>query len=434
MEIIFWGATEEVTGSMTFVRLPGGLICVDAGLYQGTEKTEGLNETQLPFKANEIQAVILTHAHLDHSGYIPLLIKNGFRGKIFCTKPTAALIKIILEDSAKIPDQHYYDQEHVKETLKHLSIMEWNVAKSLLGARFKLIPAGHILGASSLKIESEGKTVVFSGDLGRKDDPMMKAPPPCSPCDAVIMESTYGNRNRTGNIEEELDSFLMKISRESRIGIIASFAVARGQLLITLINDFFNRHPDEKVRVVFDSPMMGLANEVYQKYSSLTKNPESLKKSLKVQEMIENQGEWESLKKKKGPLIIISSSGMLTGGRIGRHLENWQNDKTAILYLPGFQSEGTPGREILNGQRTIKTSYGGVIHWQGEVLSSDAFSSHADHDELIEWTNELDDETEIHLIHGDKEAKTNLKKDLSSRFKSVHIPSKLETINLKQGI
>jgi metallo-beta-lactamase family protein len=431
MEIIFWGSTEEVTGSMTFVRLPEGLICVDAGLYQGTVETEALNEKPLPFKPHEIMAIILTHAHLDHSGYLPFLIKNGFKGKIFCTKPTEALIKIILEDSAKIPDQNYYDQEHVKETLKHISTVEWNETKSLLGASFKLIPAGHILGASSLKIESEGKTVMFSGDLGRKDDPIMKAPLPCPPCDSVILESTYGNRKRTGNIEKELHSFLMKISRESRIGIIASFAVARGQLLITLINDFFNRHPDEKVRVVFDSPMMGLANEVYEKYSRLTNIPEKMKNALFGQEGIEHQGQWESLKKKKGPLIIISSSGMLTGGRIGRHLENWQDDKTAILFLPGYQSEGTPGREFLNGNRTIKTTSGQIIHWEGEVLTSDAFSSHADHDELIEWTNGLNDETKIFLVHGEKEAKIHLKNELSKKFKSVKIPSRLETFNFK---
>jgi metallo-beta-lactamase family protein len=430
MEIIFWGSTEEVTGSMTFVRLPEGLICVDAGLYQGTEETEALNEKPLPFNPNEINAVILTHAHLDHSGYLPLLIKNGFKGNIFCTRPTAALIKIILEDSAKIPDQHYYDVEHVKETLKHLTTLEWNESKTFLGASFKLIPAGHILGASSLKIKSEGKTIVFSGDLGRKDDPIMKAPLPCPPCDALIMESTYGDRKRTGNIEKELHSFLMKISRESRIGIIASFAVARGQLLITLINDFFNRHPDEKIRVVFDSPMMNLANEVYEKYSSLTKIPGTIKNALFGQEGIEHQGQWDSLKKKKGPLIIISSSGMLTGGRIGRHLENWQNDKTAILFLPGYQSEGTPGRDLLNGHRSIKNTSGKMIHWEGEILSSDAFSSHADHDELIEWTNELSHETKILLIHGQKEAKINLKNDLSKKFKSVKIPSQLETFSL----
>jgi metallo-beta-lactamase family protein len=431
MEIIFWGSTEGVTGSMTFVRLPEGLICVDAGLYQGTEETEALNEKPLPFNPNEINAVILTHAHLDHSGYLPLLIKNGFKGKIFCTRPTAALIKIILEDSAKIPDQHYYDEEQVKETLKHLSIIEWNESKSLLGGSFKLIPAGHILGASSVSIESEGKTIVFSGDLGRKDDPMMKAPLPCPPCDAVIMESTYGNRKRTGDIEKELNSFLMKISRESRIGIIASFAVARGQLLITLINNFFVRHPDEKVRVVFDSPMMGLANEVFEKYSYLTKIPGTIKNALLGQEGIEHQGQWDGLKKKKGPLIIISSSGMLTGGRIGRHLENWQDDKTAILFLTGYQSEGTPGRELLNGHRTIKSTSGKMIHWEGEVLSSDAFSSHADHDELIEWTNELNCESKIFLIHGEKDAKMNLKNDLSSKFSFVHIPSKSEIFKLK---
>lgn len=430
MEIIFWGSTEEVTGSITFVRVPKGLICIDAGLYQGTPETEALNETPLPFTPSEINAVILTHAHLDHSGYLPFLVKNGFRGRIFCTKPTAELAKIILEDSAKIPDQNLYDMEDVKITLNHISIVEWGELKPLLGANFKLLPAGHILGASSVSLESNGKTVIFSGDLGRKDDPIIKAPFPCPPCDVVILESTYGNRKRSGNIEKEMFTFLMKISREIRVGIIASFAVARGQLLITLINDFLHHHPEQKIRVVFDSPMMKEANKIYQKYSFFTKIPEKLKNSLSGQESIEHQGQWDSLKKKKGPLVIISSSGMLTGGRIGRHLENWQHDKTAILLLAGYQGEGTPGREILEGNRTIKNSSSGIIQWEGEVQSSDAFSSHADHDELIEWTKNLQEQTKIYLIHGEKKAKLALKEDLSKKFDSVQIPEKLESFFL----
>lgn len=430
MEIIFWGATEDVTGSLTFVKLPEGMIAVDAGLNQGSIETERLNDLPLPFEPKDLKAIILTHAHLDHSGFLPFLVKKGFKGPIYCTRPTLALARIILQDSASLDNQHYYDEAEANSTIKLMRPIEWNETISLLGASFKLIPAGHILGASSVKIKSEGKSVLFSGDLGRKDDPLIAPPEPCPQVDAVVMESTYGNRTRSGNIEKELFSFLMKVSRESRVGIIASFAVARGQLLITLIHDFFSRHPEEKVTVVFDSPMMAEANKIYKQFADLTNRPNSILDSLSSIESIDFIGQWESFKKKKGPLLVISSSGMLTGGRIGRHLMNWQNDKEAILFLPGHQAEGTPGRALLDGERIIKAADDLMIHWKGEVLGSDAFSSHADQGELIEWTKNLSPHTKVFLIHGEEKSKTELAKNLTKKNLVVKIPFRSESVKL----
>ncbi len=430
MEITFWGATEEVTGSMTFVHLPKGIICIDAGLYQGTQQTELLNEIPLPINPKYLKAIIITHAHLDHSGYLPILIKNGFRGKIFCTKPTAALMKIILEDSAKIPDQLFYETPDVNETIKHISIVNWNENKSLLGADFKLIPAGHILGASSIEIISKGKKVIFSGDLGRSDDPLMFPPQSCPKCDAVIMESTYGSRRRNGSIEKDLLNFLTRVKNESKVGIIASFAVARGQTLITLINEMFQLHSELKTRIVADSPMMNLANGVYQKFSHETKFTKLLKESLKNVDMIDHEGEWVSLKKKKGPLIILSSSGMLSGGRILRHIENWKDNENAILFLPGYQGAGTPGRDFVEGKREMKGLSGKNIIWKGEVMTSEAFSSHADREELISWLKNLNKGTKIFLIHGENESKMKLKSELEKSFTFVNSPKKNQTVYL----
>jgi metallo-beta-lactamase family protein len=431
MNLTFWGATQDVTGSMTFVTMPEGLIQIDCGLYQGSKAKEILNKETLPVKPADIRAVLITHAHLDHSGYLPKLVRDGFRGKIYCTPPTAKLMNIILTDSASISKDDLYEAQDVVQTMQMVQAVEWHEHKAVAGGTFSFVPAGHILGAASIELKADGKKIVFSGDLGRKNDPLIFEPAPCAEADAVIMESTYGGKIRQGNIEKELHSFLIKISREARVGIIASFAVARGQMLISLINDFFERHPEDKFRIVIDSPMMAKANRVYHDYASLTKHPLMLSTSMEEIDVIEHAKEWESLRKKHGPLLIISSSGMLTGGRIGRHLMNWQDDEKAILFLPGYQGVGTPGRAFQNGERTMKGPDDEPIFWKGEVLSSEAFSSHADQSELLEWAGNLSKETNIYLVHGEFSSKEALKKELEKRgYKKVVIPDRGEFIKI----
>ncbi len=431
MNITFWGATQDVTGSMTFVKMPEGTVLIDCGLFQGSKAKELLNKETLPIKPSEINAVVITHAHLDHSGYLPKLVKDGFRGKIYCTPPTAKLMNIILSDSASISKDDLYETQDVVQTMQMIQVVDWNEHKAIAGGTFSFVPAGHILGAASIQLKADGKKVVFSGDLGRKNDPLIFEPLPCVEADAVIMESTYGGKIRQGHIEKELHSFLMKISRDARVGIVASFAVARGQMLVSMINDFFSRHPEDKFRVVIDSPMMAKANRVYHDFASLTKHPLMLSASMEEIDVIEHAKEWESLRKKQGPLLIISSSGMLTGGRIGRHLMNWQDDEKAILFLPGYQAAGTPGRAFLNGERTMKGPDDEDIFWKGEVLSSEAFSSHADQAELLEWSGNLSKETSIYLLHGEMSSKEALKKELLNRgYKKVIIPIRGDTVSI----
>lgn len=430
MKITFWGATDEVTGSMHFVHMPEGLLVVDCGLTQGSDETEKLNLIKPPFPAKDVKAVILTHAHLDHCGYLPKLVKDGFKGPIYTTKATAKLARIILEDSASLDDQSLYDGKDVDRATDLFKLVEWNATYDLLGGSFTMVPAGHILGASSVKVRAEGKSVVFSGDLGRKNDPLIPAPPSCPEASMVVMESTYGGKIRSGNLEKDLFSFLMDISRGQRVGIIASFAVARAQLLLTLIHDFFIRHPEERFPVVMDSPMMAEANHVFKSFSELTLMPDELESALEKITMIEFPRQAESLSRKKGPLLVVSSSGMLTGGRIQRHLLNWQDDETAILFLPGYQSVGTPGRAFAQGERMMTGMNGEKIEWKGEVRTSEAFSSHADQSELIAWTENLDKNTKIFLIHGETESKIALQQKLLGKFESVEIPERNQTITL----
>jgi metallo-beta-lactamase family protein len=232
-------------------------------------------------------------------------------------------------------------------------------------------------------------------------------------------------------MEKELHSFLVTIAREQRVGIIASFAVARGQTLLTLIHEFFKRHPEEKIRVVMDSPMMKEANKVYQQYAHLTNLKEEVFEALDNIDAIDFQKEWLSLRKKSGPLIILSSSGMLTGGRIARHLYNWRDDNKAVLFLPGYQGKGTPGRSMLEGNKQLLGPDGEVFEWTGEVWSSEAFSSHADQNDLLNWVSTNNANSQIYLLHGEPSSKIAFKeKMLEKGSKKVEIPLRGSVFNL----
>lgn len=428
MELKFVGATDDVTGSMTILQCAKGKILIDSGLYQGIDEIVKKNLRPLPFNPKEIIAVILTHAHLDHSGFIPRLVKLGFRGTIYGTKPTLKLARLIMGDSAQIlekSEKHilksFYEMEDVRVATSLFKSKKFHETFLVLGMNITLLPAGHILGASSVLIQGE-KKIVFSGDLGRFDDPLIFPPENCPPTDILVMESTYGGKIRKGDLKSELSAFLKKIKQGSKVGIIASFAVARAQLLITLIHHFYSVHPEEKIRFVIDGPMMTEANKIYKEFSKDTKLADELKIALEEVEVIEHIREWESLRKNEGPLVVITSSGMISGGRIWRYLENWQNDTNACLFLPGYQAIGTAGRAISEGERIIHDEQGKKIHWSGEVLTSEAFSSHADQNELISWIKDIDKSTHIFLNHGETSSKEMLQTKLVEQgYKKVTI-------------
>jgi metallo-beta-lactamase family protein len=436
IKIQFIGATDDVTGSMTLLQNDKGKILIDCGLYQGISDIVKKNLEELPFNPREISAIILTHAHLDHSGFIPRLIKLGFHGSIFCTKATMKLAHLIMEDSAKIIEKEedhilnsFYGIEDVIKATSFFKVKKFNESFELLGMNITLLPAGHILGAATVQINSD-KKIIFSGDLGRSDDPLISAPGPCPQADYLIMESTYGGKTREGNLNTELSHFLKKIRNESKIGLVASFAVARAQLLTTLIYLYFSENPNDKFKIVMDGPMMAKANKIYSAFADDTKMGEILKRALEEIEVIDHESEWESIKKEKGPLLVISSSGMISGGRIWRYLENWKDDENVCLFLPGYQAAGTAGRELKEGRREIHNGKN-KIHWSGEVITSDAFSSHADQNELLSWIRNLDKKTNIFLNHGEEESKLNLQKKISTLgFQHVQIAKANKVVKL----
>ncbi len=419
MNIKFLGAIDDVTGSMILLEFSKKKILIDCGLYQGTNEVVKKNLRSLPFNPKDISDVILTHAHLDHSGFIPRLVKLGFRGNIYATKPTLKLARIIMNDSAHIIEKSehhilksFYEMQDVEIAISLFKPKRFHETFDIEGLSVTLIPAGHILGAASVLIKEGDKRIVFSGDLGRLNDPLIPPPEKCPETDILVIESTYGGKVREGDLEQELFNFLKKIKKESRVGIIASFAVARAQSLITLVHQFYENHPEEKIRFVIDGPMMTAANKIYIEFSHETTRPQELLKALEEFEVIDHARQWESISKKEGPLLIITSSGMVSGGRIWRYLENWQDDNKACLFLPGYQAIGTAGRALSEGVRIIHDEQGKEVHWSGEVISSGAFSSHADQNELLSWISDLEKDTQIFINHGEKISKEKMKAKL----------------------
>ena len=419
MNIKFLGAIEDVTGSMILLEFSKRKILIDCGLYQGTNEVVKKNLRSLPFNPKEITDVILTHAHLDHSGFIPRLVKLGFRGNIYATQTTLKLARIIMNDSAHIIEKSehhilksFYEMQDVEIAISLFKSKKFNETFDIEGLLVTLLPAGHILGAASVFITDGDKRIVFSGDLGRLNDPLIPPPEKCPETDILVIESTYGGKVREGDLEQELFNFLKKIKKESRVGIIASFAVARAQSLITLVHQFYENHPEEKIRFVIDGPMMTAANKIYKEFSHETTRPQELLKALEEVEVIDHVRQWESISKKEGPLLIITSSGMVSGGRIWRYLENWQDDNKACLFLPGYQAIGTAGRALSEGVRIIHDEQGKEVHWSGEVISSGAFSSHADQNELLSWISDLKKDTQIFINHGEKISKEKMKAKL----------------------
>lgn len=425
MKITFWGGTESVTGSMSVITTANQKVLVDCGMFQGLHEIEEKNDIPFSFNPEDVSAVLLTHAHLDHCGLLPKLVKEGFRGKILATKGTIDLAKIVMKDAASISDK-YFSEEDVTKTIHLFKVVKFNETVQLDDIGIKFIPAGHILGASSVKVSAEGKNVIFSGDIGRSDDHLLESPEQCPEVDLVVMEATYGDRSREGNLYKEFHSFLVDISRNKKIGLIASFAIARGQLLLSVISEFFERHPEDSFPVYVDSPMMLEACKIYSIHAQETKKSTELVDAMKKFEHLEHARQWDSVKKKSGPLLILSSSGMMTGGRVLRHFINLHERKDTILYLPGYQGEGTLGKRLLEGERTVNVN-DTQITWNGEVLGSSSFSSHADQGELLKWAAQ---NNKICLIHGEEQAKKKLQAEMEIAGKSVKIPARGESITL----
>lgn len=461
MKIIPIGAAENVTGSCFLLETEEKRFLIDCGLFQGEDHLD--NQNKFPFEPKSIDFVILTHAHLDHSGRIPYLVKLGFKGKIFCTKATFELTKIMLIDSAKVMYEDYlsaskkairrgeevkeplYYEEDVINTYDNFYILEYDeTIKISPNLSFVLKDAGHIIGSSyiELTVKEDGKIkkILFSGDLGNRNKPIVRDPVcPSKDINYLFIESTYGDRTHK-DFKSSYDELKLAISDTfSRGGnvIIPSFALERTQELLYIFREMYEKKELPPSRVFLDSPLAIKATNLFMQYYDYfdeeTKNLYEKGKNpfyfpyLIFTPSIEDS---KNINNYKERTIIIAGSGMCNGGRILHHLKhNLWNEKNSIIFT-GFQAKGTLGRKIVDGEKYVNI-YGEKIQVKAKVHTINGFSSHADRNILKNFIKSIDKIEHIFLIHGEKEVMNKFKDFLQSFIKAgITIPHKMEEISI----
>ena len=404
MELTFLGATGTVTGSKSLLSGAGSPVLVDCGLFQGLKALRLRNWQPLPVPPSSIGAEVLTHAHIDHSGYLPLLVKHGFRGHVYCTRATFELCKILLPDSGHLQEEQarfanergfsrhkpalpLYTVGDAVQALKHFTPMDYETPRSLEGGvRFRFVPAGHILGAAIVVAEAEGRKIVFSGDLGRSADPVMRPPTPVAEADYVVVESTYGNRRHAvQDPEQALEDHLTRAIERKGVIVIPAFAVGRAQMLLHFLARIRARGRLEGVPVYLNGPMAVDATRIFQQFRTEHRlTEEECRAACTVAKMVNTPEESRALNTRGGPMIIVSASGMATGGRVLHHLAAFAPDPRNLILFAGFQAAGTRGAALVAGAESVKI-HGEYVPVRAEVCNLDSLSAHVDYTELLGW-------------------------------------------------
>ncbi|MEN5307962.1 MBL fold metallo-hydrolase [Chryseobacterium cucumeris] len=448
------GGAETVTGSKHLLKTPELTILIDCGLFQGVKYLREQNWMPLNTDVSEIDAIILTHAHLDHCGYIPLIVKNGFKGKIYMSGPTKELTKLILLDSAKLQEEdaekanrHHYTRHNpakplytindAERSFKQFYVIDENEEIRLsdhISCMFK--PCGHIIGACSVKITCFGKIIVFSGDIGRNHSAVLAPPDFFSQADFLVMESTYGDRlHENKDLSDQLEYWINKTLKDRGNIIIPCFAVGRAQEIMYILQELKNKNKiPVSIPVVLDSPMAASATEIMVRYSGYTlvdtqKWNDIIEKIYITKDYTETQ---EIIAEKKSK-IIIAGSGMITGGRVLEYLKYYIGDSINTVLIVGFQAEGTRGRALLNRSHELKM-HGKFYEVRAHIAEITGLSAHADQSELIEWVKKYEiPPKQIMLVHGESSALEALRVKIQTDLQvPVKILKKDEEIILTQ--
>ncbi len=468
MKITFLGATQNVTGSKHLLEVGEYKLILDCGLHQGRRKIANELNKNLPFDATKIDAVILSHAHLDHCGALPILVKNGFIGNIYCTQPTADIAKYILEDCAGLQEQDamygnkhlklgeekivpIYDKADVAKTISHFRSVpyfnkskEWTQLNSNI--RFKFYDAGHVLGSAITVIEAEEdgikKTLAFLGDLGREYLPILKSPEYIEEdVENFILECTYGNRvhRPIANLAGELARIVKEaVEKKSKI-IVPAFSLERTQELIYMLHNLVNEKAIPSLPIYIDSPLASNITQVFSEsqeyfdeqtwedFGRINKSPFFSENIIYTKSTEESK----ALNNISGPLIIIAGSGMAEGGRILHHLKNNASNPDNFVLITGYQAENTLGRRIQEGVSPIKI-FGDLYPMRAKVLTLDELSAHADQNDLLEYIGKVKSLNNLFLVHTELPQAQAFQILATEKFPtvSVSIPAMGQSFNL----
>ena len=444
MQITCYGATGEVTGSCHLLEVAGQKVLLDCGLIQGRPQDELRNRDDFPFNPTEIDAVILSHAHIDHSGRLPLLVQRGFSGPIYTHAASADLCQILLRDSAYIHEREAVWENKKRErkgldliepiyTIEDAGIALDNVIglqydkaiEFLSGINLTLLEAGHILGSAivQLKLTENGltKTLIFSGDLGHRDSPILRNYVQPHFADLVLMESTYGDRNHKpwSDTFNEVNAIVKMINQSTGNVLIPAFSVGRSQTILYMFAKYFKEWRLNRWQIFLDSPMAIEATEVYAKHTNLyDENAANFWQSnsglMSLPNLHHTKSAADSMRINQisGGAIIIAGSGMCTGGRIKHHLKHniWQRDCHVVIN--GFQASGTTGRDLVNGCKHIKL-WGESVRVAAQIHTIGGLSAHADQSGLCEWYAGFKNKPKLLLVHGEPDAMTELASKLN---------------------
>ncbi len=451
IKIHFLGAAGTVTGSKYYLETPEMNIMIDCGMFQGLKELRSQNWQPLPIQADKIGVVLLTHGHLDHTGYLPRLVKEGFKGQIIGTAPTLSITAIILRDSAKIHEEEaeqankmgysshdpalpFYTLEEAERAIDLFQAEEkdqWVSLSDTIKYRFRF--NGHIIGATFIELEILGKLFVFSGDIGRKVDALMDAPDRPQWADFLFLESTYGNRlHPQENVEEIVIGLVERTVREKGQLIIPSFAVERLQSLIYLFWNLYKKNRIPNIPIFVDSPMGNNVLSVFENYTQWHKLSMSDYRAMcnHVNIITSYRDTWKTIDDPR-PKIVIAGSGMITGGRVLTYLNQLIDEPATTVLLVGYMAEGTRGRQLLEGAHELKF-FGKYHPVKAKVAHLESLSAHADQQELLDWLKEIKNIPEkVFLIHGEPTALDAFRSKIRDSYRwNVHIPKLYEVVEI----
>jgi metallo-beta-lactamase family protein len=444
----FLGATGTVTGSKYLLDHAGHKILVDCGLFQGLKELRLRNWAPPPVAPGSIDAVILTHAHIDHSGYVPLLVKNGFKGRIYCSEATFDLCSILLPDSGYLheadadranryaytkhkPALPLYTEQDGRDCLDRFTVVEFETAHDLPGGlSFTLQRSGHILGSAFVTISDGGTSIVFSGDLGRPDDPVMKPPVAIRSADYLVVESTYGDRlHKEDNPFDQIGGIIRNTAARGGTVVIPAFAVGRTQSILYYLHELKKAKAIPDLPVFLDSPMAINVTELLHRHGTEHRLAKNLCADVcHVAKYSRTVDESKALDHSNGlPSVIISASGMATGGRVLHHLKHFVGDPKNAIVFTGYQAAGTRGARLVHGDDEIKI-HGKMWPVRAQIDVLHNLSAHADYREILDWLGNFDAPPKRTFVtHGEPEAASSLAMKIEDRLGwQVSVPDYLQ--------